>query len=615
MTETATLLSDQEVEALLQQALRHLDANDLFQAEALAARVREQRPSDPNVLHVLGMIRRVQGQFAEAEDFYRRSLAQRPDQAPVHHNLGNLLLSLGRNDEAAEAEREAIRLKPNFAEAFLNLGKAQSALGQFADAEKSFRRALWLRPGYPFALQSLGAVLNDLGKPKDAEIVLRQALAAGSSDPRQVAALEHNLGVALNLQERAQEAVALFDAAKAKVPELVYVDHNRANALQMLGRFEEAVEAYRQAVARNPLDVGAHRDLNDLLYRLGRDDEFLLSFDEASALYPEVGELPLAKADFQLLRGDLYAARQSFELAAQLLPASVTPHDGLGLVLARQGDFEGAIREHETALRMEPENAPAWRNFAETLLRAGDAEKGRHAAEQALAIEPTHQGALAAWGTALDMLDDPRGESLNDYENFVQVFELAPPEGYSDMESFNRDLNAYLDGLHRDKREFLRQTLRGGTQTLDNMFGKKRDLVERLRAEIDKAVAAYIARMKEDDSHPLLKRRRAQFAYTDSWSSRLHDCGFHTNHFHPKGWISSAYYVALPDAVGDAEGKQGWIKFGEPGFEAPVKDPVRRVVQPRAGTLVLFPSYMWHGTVPFRSAQARTTIAFDVVPR
>jgi len=29
---------------------------------------------------------------------------------------------------------------------------------------------------------------------------------------------------------------------------------------------------------------------------------------------------------------------------------------------------------------------------------------------------------------------------------------------------------------------------------------------------------------------------------------------------------------------------------------------------------VLFPSYMWHGTVPFRAPQNRTTVAFDVVP-
>jgi hypothetical protein len=30
--------------------------------------------------------------------------------------------------------------------------------------------------------------------------------------------------------------------------------------------------------------------------------------------------------------------------------------------------------------------------------------------------------------------------------------------------------------------------------------------------------------------------------------------------------------------------------------------------------LVLFPSYFWHGTVPFASDQRRLTLAFDVVP-
>jgi hypothetical protein len=28
----------------------------------------------------------------------------------------------------------------------------------------------------------------------------------------------------------------------------------------------------------------------------------------------------------------------------------------------------------------------------------------------------------------------------------------------------------------------------------------------------------------------------------------------------------------------------------------------------------LFPSYMWHGTIPFRSDEPRMTVAFDVVP-
>ncbi|HUJ02563.1 MAG TPA: putative 2OG-Fe(II) oxygenase, partial [Rhizomicrobium sp.] len=127
--------------------------------------------------------------------------------------------------------------------------------------------------------------------------------------------------------------------------------------------------------------------------------------------------------------------------------------------------------------------------------------------------------------------------------------------------------------------------------------------------------AVYITRLAADDRHPLRNRRRNDFAYAASWSSRLHDCGFHVNHVHPKGWISSVYYVAVPDAVEDERQKQGWLKFGEPGFDAHIADPIRRTVKPKPGTLVLFPSYMWHGTVPFHSSQDRTTIAFDVVPK
>ena len=112
-----------------------------------------------------------------------------------------------------------------------------------------------------------------------------------------------------------------------------------------------------------------------------------------------------------------------------------------------------------------------------------------------------------------------------------------------------------------------------------------------------------------------MKRRRRTFEYSASWSSRLRDRGFHTNHVHPKGWISSAYYVAVPDAVADKNAREGWIQFGEPNFDAGLKEPVRRADQPAPGKLVLFPSYMWHGTIPFRSQQSRTTIAFDVVPR
>ena len=603
------------MQELLQQALNHLSRNELMQAEGALTGVLDGLPEQPDALQLLGVIRRMQGAHEEAEGLYRRSLAAKPGQAHVHHNLGNLYRTLGRFDESIAEQQEAIHLKANYAEAWFDLGLAQSAKSDYAQAEKSFRRTLQIQPNYIFAKQALGATLNDLGRPKEAEVLFRQTLALGLRDPRQVAALEHNLGVSFKLQNRFEEALRAFDSAQTKVPDMLAVDYNRANALQMMGRLEEAVFCYRRALARNPLDMRAHQDINQLLYRLGRDEEFLKSYDEVSALFPDIGVLPLHKANFLFLKEDFEGAREAYERAAPMLPDNITAHDGLGMIHARLKDFDAAMREHEIALKMEPQNSYAWRNYAETLVRAGDPEKALAAAEEAIAIAPNDQGNLAILGVALDLLGDPRGESLNDFENFVQIFELEPPQGYSDMESFNRDLNVYLDNLHRDNREAIDQTLRGGTQTLEDLFGRGHAPVEKLRARVDEAVAAYIARMKEDETHPLLKRRRRCFGYAASWSSRLHDCGFHTNHFHSKGWISSAYYVSVPEAADDAETKQGWLKFGEPYFDAGLKNPIRRTVQPKPGTLVLFPSYMWHGTVPFRSQQARTTIAFDVVPR
>jgi hypothetical protein len=143
-----------------------------------------------------------------------------------------------------------------------------------------------------------------------------------------------------------------------------------------------------------------------------------------------------------------------------------------------------------------------------------------------------------------------------------------------------------------------------------------------LKARIGQAVDRYIAHLESlpaDESHPLLARRSPRWRYTDSWSSRLHSSGFHTNHVHAHGWISSCYYVALPpvmNAAADADAAHaGWIAFGTPDIDIPGCDlTARRRERPRVGRLVLFPSCMWHGTVPFTDTQPRLTIAFDVVP-
>jgi predicted 2-oxoglutarate/Fe(II)-dependent dioxygenase YbiX len=103
--------------------------------------------------------------------------------------------------------------------------------------------------------------------------------------------------------------------------------------------------------------------------------------------------------------------------------------------------------------------------------------------------------------------------------------------------------------------------------------------------------------------------------FSGSWSVRLRGAGYHSNHVHPQGWISSAFYVALPNAGPQDGPDAGWLTLGEPHAQLKLDLPAFRRVAPRPGQLVLFPSWMWHGTVPFAEGE-RLTVAFDVaVPR
>jgi hypothetical protein len=172
-----------------------------------------------------------------------------------------------------------------------------------------------------------------------------------------------------------------------------------------------------------------------------------------------------------------------------------------------------------------------------------------------------------------------------------------------------------LERLHVTRRHPPEQTLRGGTQTLGNLFDREDPEIVELARGVGECIKDYIGRFPAHPAHPLFGRRAPRFAFSASWSVRLAPCGFHTMHIHPLGWISSAYYVQVPKEVADASGEGGGgIKFGEPDIDLGEQGHARRVIQPQVGQLALFPSYMWHGTIPFESRDPRMTVAFDVVP-
>jgi hypothetical protein len=125
-------------------------------------------------------------------------------------------------------------------------------------------------------------------------------------------------------------------------------------------------------------------------------------------------------------------------------------------------------------------------------------------------------------------------------------------------------------------------------------------------------VREYIGGLPFDVNDPMGRRRSDRYRFAGFWSVRLRDGGYQPNHVHDRGWISSAYYAALMPAEKRANPHAGYLKLGEP--HRPMRGCVpERLIEPRVGALVLLPSYMWHGTVPFEG-QERLSCAFDVIP-
>ena len=603
-----TLQANPGTQQTLALASQSLQAGDAERADRILAPVVERFPADPRVLHLAGLVRMHQQRFEEAARFFAAARTAEPREAVLAFSHGTALRWLERHLEAIDAFKDAIALKPDYAEAYYEAGTTLQQLGHVDQAENVFRQWLAALPDNARGKLALADVLLVMQRPQEAETFLHEALR--QPVPQQMRAILHkSLGFALYRQNRNQEALENYEKSSALDPDLSK-DAIRVDILQRLKRYEEAGAISRRLVAQDPTNPKWHKFHNDLMYRLG-DPDYLKSYDRA----PKTVELLLSKAHFlgHEKRGE--EAHEVHLEALALEPDNLMAAAGVGNTLSLMKRHADALKVLEGLLTKHSDDADLLSCAAETAISAGDPEKAASLSERCIALAPYDQVALAILGTAWRMLGDEREEALNGYDSLIQIYDLDPPQGFSDMESFNTELNAYLDQIHPVTREYLDQSLRNGTQTPDRLFGAGHDLVERLQLRIREGINRYIAGMKQDDRHPLLSRRTRAFDYTGSWSSRLRDCGFHTNHVHPEGWISSCYYVALPPAVEDTARRQGWIKFGEPNLDVTLKDPIRRAIQPRPGRLVLFPSYMWHGTVPFHDAQPRTTIAFDVIPK
>jgi len=477
-------------------------------------------------------------------------------------HAGATALQAGADEEAVEPVRDALRRHPRHPQLWHLYALLHRDLQDLAVSVEAFGRAAELAPDDPMIAHGRACVAYEAGLP--AARHFERAMRLNPSDRAIV--LRH--AAALIAEDRGEEAIGNIARGLARDPRWLEGQAALARVRWLRGEQEGFGAGYEKAVAAHPRDAALWRAWLELLIQVGLHERALAVVARARAAAGQSPTFDAVEAIARSERGELAAADALFAGLASLNDLNLVVHN---------------LRH---------------------LLRAGRPAEAAALGEKHAPSDPTHH----VWphlSVAWRLLGDPRWQWLEGDPGFVGIYDLADSLPPLDA------LAARLRALHLTTRHPLDQSLRGGTQTEGDLFSRIEPEIVALRKAVVAAVERHVASLPPPlEGHPLLLPRRGPIRFSGSWSVRLAGGGRHVDHYHPMGWISSALYISLPEEAERGTGEAGWLKLGEAdvlGLDLP---PIR-TVEPRPGRLILFPSYMWHGTRPFEGGE-RLAVAFDV---
>jgi tetratricopeptide (TPR) repeat protein len=550
------------------------------------------------------------GDPTAAEAVLRQALVVDPAWTPTLTTLGELLLASGRGPEAEEVLLRAVAAASPDLRAAWVLARHYNSTGRYAQA---------LAVAGPFCTQGRVdaelatqhvTALAALGRQAQAISLYSRLAGAATDNPAPIQAL----AIALNAAGRHTEAAQIAHRALARGFRTATLCLTYARSLLADGANERAETALRDCLRLDPRLTEAHNSLAQLIWlRTGDLAQATEPLDEALRRFGGDEALQATKAAILQGAGD---ARAAYDCLAARTERPEAPPQLLVRVGVSALDFDPAkaLSLAQRALRVMPGNGAARSLLAAALLGVGDPRAALRECETLQPQAPDDQYLIALQTTALRLLGDERYAQLCDYPNLVLPVTLEPPSPWADLASFLADLTVSLNRLHDPNgHALLFQSLRHGTETTQDLTRSTDAAVRGLFQAFAAPITRYLEHIG-NGTDPLRRRNNGRWRFNGSWSVRLRDRGFHTSHVHPRGWISSAFYVGLPDIMTEGRTDEGILSFGKPSIlTTPPLEP-EYSVRPTSGMLVLFPSYFWHGTIPFQSPQPRLTVAFDAVP-
>ncbi len=477
-------------------------------------------------------------------------------------------------------------------------------------ADHIFRQILKAEPHNLEALRHCAAVAERLGRGNAPVVAVEQALATVGTP----ALHSFSIGNALRTLGLYDEAISLYRRAVALSPEFAEAYCDLGATYKDIGWLDEAIAAYQDAVRAKPGFALAYSNLGVALKDKGRLDEAVAASAQAIAIDPAMaqahGNLGVALKDL----GRIEEAIEAYRRAIAIQPNFAVAFSNLGNALKALDRIDEAVAAYRQAMAANPRFGQPHTNVAAIALKRGDAKAALGICDDYLARFGMNCGVLACKVMALEEIGrHEEARFIADYDRLVRPVRIAAPPGFNTVADFNRALASHALDHRSLKFAPSDHATRQGLHSGELLAGDKGPLVA-LQDLIVEAAQQYLDTMIGDSRHPFLKER-PRLSCVSAWAVILEAQGHQVPHIHPTAWLSGVYYVKVPKVVA-APGNRfsGWIEFGATGEEYAFRTSVPDVkaFQPEEGKMFLFPSYLYHRTIPFETNEKRISIAFDI---
>jgi len=506
-----------------------------------------------------------------------------------------------RDLDAVVSLGNILRMRFPDAPPLLNLlGAALATLGRLAEAAEMLGRAARLSPESPETQGNYGNLLLQMGRPKEALDCFLKALALRPT----LAELHFNAGVAFSALEQPEQAIEALRHALDLKPELAAASARLATLLQTRGELAEAIRLYQDALERQP-DPLTWFNLATAQRNSGLMLDCIASYRMALEMRPDYAEAHSNLGEALRDHGDIDAAIASYQAALAIAPDLAQAHYSLGVLLNDLGRLEEAIPHFEASRRDDWHDRVLY-----CLYKTGQIEAFRQQLEERIAAGP-HDAPLLATLSAHHAANhgvEDRYTFCPNPLDFVYHGHLDELDGDSPLRRALLDDITRAAIVERDQGR-----LHFGVQSSGNLFRRPEESFRRL-GELIKTELRHYRQHFADSRCRLIANFPTELDISSSWYVKMRKGGHLDSHIHEGGWVSGVVYLAVPES--DPTPGAGNIEFSTHGDNYPVRhdDWPRKVLDVKVGDLALFPSSLFHRTIPFDSAEERICIAFDLKP-